>query len=136
MGEVRTGVAVSDELGMIASAHDTIQVSSHEADAAAVKNIVDDREAVRVVVGLPLNQNGEIGPQAEKVLAFVEVLRGVVGVDVETIDERFSTVSANRALAQAGVKGKKRRKVVDKVAAQQILQLYLDRESFRRARES
>ena len=82
-----------------------------------------------------MNMQGEVGPQAEKVLAFVEVLKKAVDVEVVTIDERFSTVSAVRSLRESGVKGKRRKQVVDQVAAQQILQLYLDREAHRRARE-
>lgn len=136
VGEVRTGVALSDSLGMVATPFDTIQVSTHQADADAVKSIVDEQEAIRIVAGIPLDREGGIGPQAEKVLAFLEVLKATVDVDVVTIDERYSTVSAQRALSQAGVKGKRRKKVVDQVAAQQILQLYLDREANRRARES
>ena len=127
---------MSDPLGIIASPYDTIQVKSARKDAEAVKRIVKEQDVAGIVVGVPLNMEGKVGPQAGKVLAFVEVLREVVDVDVETIDERFSTVSAERSLRQAKVKGKKLRQVVDKVAAQQILQLYLDREANRRARES
>lgn len=136
VGEARTGVALSDPLGIIALPFDTIRVQSHDQDAQAVKTIVEEQEAVRVVVGVPLNKEGNVGPQAEKVLAFVEALRAALDIDVVTIDERFSTASAMRAIHQAGVKGKKRKGIVDKVAAQQILQLYLDREANRRAAES
>ena len=136
VGEARTGVALSDPLGVIASPFDTIEAKSAREDAEAVKRIVKEQDVAGIVVGIPLNLEGKVGPQAEKVLAFVEVLREVVDVDVATIDERFSTVSAERSLRQAKVKGKKRKQVIDKVAAQQILQLYLDREANRRARES
>ncbi len=135
MGEARTGVALSDPLGIVASPFDTIQVKSLRADAEAVKAIAEEQGAVRIVVGLPLNMQGKVGPQAEKVLAFVEVLKETVDVEVVTIDERFSTASAERSLRDSGVKGKRRKQVVDQVAAQQILQLYLDREAHRRARE-
>ena len=136
VGEARTGVALSDPLGMIASPFETIQVKSARADAEAVKAIAEEQGAIRIVVGLPLNMEGEVGPQAEKVLAFVEVLKEAVGIEVVTIDERFSTAAAERSLRESGVKGKRRKQVVDQVAAQQILQLYLDREANRRTRES
>ena len=136
VGEARTGVALTDPLGIIASPFGTIQVKSPRADAEAVKTIAEEQGAVRIVVGVPLNMEGEVGPQAEKVLAFVEVLKETVGVEVVTIDERFSTAAANRSLRESGVKSKRRKQVVDQVAAQQILQLYLDREAHRRTRES
>lgn len=129
IGEARTGVAVSDPLGMIASAHDTVQMSDPKTDALAVKKIVDEQEAVRIVAGIPLDQNGEIGPQAEKVLAFVEEIKAVTDVEIVMQDERFSTAAAHRNLIEANMNAKKRKKVVDKVAAQQILQLYLDRQA-------
>ena len=135
VGEARTGVALSDPLGIIASPFDTIQVKSLRADAEAVKAIAEEQGAVRIVVGVPLNMEGKVGPQAAKVLEFVEVLREAVDLEVVTIDERFSTAAAERSLRESGVKGKRRKQVVDQVAAQQILQLYLDREAHRRARE-
>ena len=136
VGEARTGVALTDPLGIIASPFDTIEVKSPRADAEAVKAIAEEQGAIRIVVGVPLNMQGEVGPQAEKVLAFVEVLKEAVGIEVVTIDERFSTAAAERSLRESGVKGKRRKQVVDQVAAQQILQLYLDREANRRTRES
>ena len=129
VGDVRIGVAVSDPLGMIATPHDVIQAQNPEADANAVKALVDALGARRIVVGLPLLNSGEIGPQAEKVLAFVETLRDTVSIPVETIDERFTTVIAQRAMTASGTKKKKRKEVVDKLAAQQILQTWLDRAS-------
>lgn len=127
VGDVRIGVAVSDPLGVIAQARDTIVCQSPEADAAAVRAAVEKAEAVRVVAGLPLDQRGEIGPQARKVLAFVERLRTVLAVEVVTQDERFTTAAAERMLIDANVRRKNRKKVIDKVAAQHILQTYLDR---------
>ena len=136
IGEARTGVAVSDELGMIATALDTIHMSEHAEDALAVKKIVDEQQAVLIVAGIPLNQHGEIGPQAEKVLAFIEELKKLIDVEIVTQDERFSTRAANRALISANIKSRKRKKVIDKAAAQQILQLYLDRQSNIRKRNT
>lgn len=135
IGNVRTGVAVSDPFGMIATALDTVSMSDDlQADARAVKAHIDEQGAVRVVAGVPLDQNGEVGPQAEKTLAFIEALRAVTDVEIVTQDERFSTQAAHRQLMAQNMNAKKRKGVVDKVAAQQILQLYLDRETNRRKR--
>lgn len=128
VGDVRIGVAVSDPLGIIASPHSVIQASSPQRDVAAVQAIVAEQDAKRIVVGLPLNREGKPGPQAEKVLAFVELLRDAVDVEVVTQDERYSTAAAQRMLIEVNVSRKKRKKVVDKVAAHHILQTYLDRQ--------
>ena len=136
IGEARTGVAVSDELGMFASALDTVQMSDDaKADALAVKTIVDEQQAILIVAGLPLDQNGEVGPQAEKVLAFIEEIKALTDVEVVTQDERFSTQAAHRLLIAGNMNAKKRKKIIDKVAAQQILQLYMDRQANIRKRQ-
>lgn len=135
VGEARTGIAVSDPLGIMTSPLITLQVKSNTVDASAVARIAQEQGAIRIVVGLPLNQEGGIGPQAQKVLDFVEVLRAATQVEIVTIDERYSTAAAHRALHDSGMRSKKRKGVIDQVAAQQILQLYLDRERARRARE-
>lgn len=135
IGEARTGVAVSDELGMIATALDTIHMSEPATDALAIKKIVDEQKAILIVAGIPLNQYGEVGPQAEKVLAFIDILKKVIDVEIVTQDERFSTQAANRTLIDAKIKSRKRKKLIDKAAAQQILQLYLDRQANIRKRE-
>lgn len=127
-GEVRIGVAVTDPLGIICQPHSVIQSAGLEKDVEAVSKLVKDLEVKRIVVGMPLNQEGKPGPQAEKVMAFVERLRTAVSVEVVTQDERFTTASAQRMLIQADVSRKGRKKVVDKVAAQQILQTYMDRQ--------
>lgn len=132
VGDVRTGVAISDPLGMFASPHSTIAMASAEENLAAVRRVVEETGAVTIVAGIPLDREGKPGPQAEKILAFVDTLRGALAVPVETIDERFTTAGADRALRAMGASGKKRRTVVDKVAAAQILQTYLDRQAARR----
>ncbi len=129
VGEVRTGIAMTDPLQMLASPHSTLAVKNPAADAAAIAALVGEEAVVGIVAGVPLNREGQPGPQAEKVLAFLEVLRGQVAVDVVTQDERFSTVAADRSMREAGVKGKKRRQQVDKIAATHILQAWLDRQA-------
>lgn len=127
VGDVRIGVAVSDPLGIIAQPHTVIQRTELAKDLEAIRAVVVEREATRIVAGLPLNREGKPGPQAEKVLDFIEALRPVAGVDIETQDERFSTAAAERMLIDANVSRKGRKKVIDKIAAHHILQTWLDR---------
>jgi len=127
VGDVRIGVAVSDPLRIIAQPYSVITRSAPEQDIAAVRGVIEQTEAVCVVVGLPLNREGKTGPQAEKVLRFVEQLRAAVDIEIVTQDERFTTVAAERMLIAANVSRKNRKKVVDKIAAHHILQIHLDR---------
>lgn len=136
VGDVRTGVAMSDPLGMIASPHSVIPVESIDADCRTVAALAAEQEVTEIVVGVPLDRNGGMGPQAEKVQRFVDRLRETVSIPVFTIDERYSSASAERALIEADVRRKARKKIVDKIAAQQILQVYLDRRANLRKRES
>jgi putative Holliday junction resolvase len=129
VGDVRIGVATTDPLRIIASAHSVIQHTTEEQDVEAIAKLVKELEVVRLVVGLPLNQNGEPGPQAEKVLKFVEALKQKTDVEIVTQDERFTTAASTRMLIQADVRRKDRKKVIDKVAAQNILQTYMDRQA-------
>lgn len=127
---------MSDPLGIVATPHSVIQVESIEADCAAIAKLASENEIVEIVVGLPLDRNGEIGHQAEKVQAFIERLKAIVEIPVVPQDERYSSASAERALIEADVSRKGRKKVIDKIAAQQILQLYLDRRTNRAKRGS
>ena len=134
VGSVRIGVAMSDLLGITAQPVRVVQCSSLEADLDAIRQIVNNTEATKIIVGLPLNKEGQPGPQAEKVLAFVQSLRKKLGIEIETVDERFTTAMAERMLIAADVSRKKRKQVIDRVAAQQILQTYLDRQAYARKR--
>lgn len=127
VGDVRIGVAVSDPLGSMALPRDTIERRNQEADLEAIRVIAKETGAKRIVVGLPLNQHGETGPQAKRVLAFAKQVEEALGLPVDTQDERFSTAAAERALIGADMSRKKRKKNVDKLAAHHILQAYLDR---------
>ena len=132
VGDVRIGVAISDPLRIIAQPHSVITRTSLEQDLNAIQRVVAEQEAIRVVVGLPLNREGKPGPQAGKVLEFIDRLREVVTVEIVTQDERYSTAAAQRMLIDANVSRKNRKKVIDKVAAHHILQVHLDRASSRR----
>lgn len=124
LGRARIGVAVSDELGMLAHPVETI---STRADAAQrIAEIVREKNAERVVIGLPRHMNGSVGVGAAEALAFAKKLRGCVACEVVMWDERMTTMAANRALRDSGQKTRNSRGVVDQVAAQMILQGYLD----------
>lgn len=128
LGSKRIGVAVSDRSGTIATPLTVLQRSGDVAqDHARIAALVSDEEAVRVVVGLPLSLDGSLGPAATAARAEAEALALVVPVPVESFDERLTTVTAERALMEAKMRGEARRRVVDKVAAAVMLQAWLDR---------
>jgi putative Holliday junction resolvase len=126
VGDVLIGVAVSDPSRTIAQGLTSITRADLKADVEAVKRLVNQYEAEEIVVGLPKMMDGEIGIQAQKVLNFVESLQTEIEVPVVLWDERLTTVAANKLLIEANVSRRKRKKVVDKVAATLILQGYLD----------
>ena len=127
LGEARTGIALSDDLRMLAHPLETIASASVNKVAQRVQKIVSERQVDCVVVGLPRQMNGSLGPAARNAQHFVERLRSLVSCDVVTWDERLSTVAAERALRDAGRKTRETRGIRDQVAAQIILQGYLDR---------
>ena len=126
VGEKRIGVAVSDALGLTAQGVETIFTKGQARDIARIAELARQYETDRLLVGLPKNMNGTIGPQAERVLAFSEALEGA-GFQIRHEDERMTTMMADRVLSEGEVRGKKRREVVDKLAATYILQSFLDR---------
>jgi putative holliday junction resolvase len=133
LGTKRIGVAVSDLSGTIATPRTVIARSgSVKRDHIVIQKLVAEEEAELVIVGLPLNMNGTYGPAAKGAVAEAAELASVVGVPVETFDERMTTVSADRVLKEANVTARNRRKVVDKIAAAVILQAWLDQQAFRR----
>lgn len=126
VGDVRIGVAVSDESQTLASGLLTLRASGPRKDAQQVAALVREHAAGELVVGLPLRLDGSVGPQAEKVMRFVERLRRVLPVPVVTRDERLSSVAAGERLAEAGVRGRARKARLDQAAACLILQELLD----------
>ena len=127
LGATRTGVALSDELRMLAHPLETIESGSAETVARRVQKIVAERKVDCVVVGLPKQMNGALGLAAANAQRFVAKLRPLISCEVVTWDERLSTVAAERALRDAGKKTRATRGIRDQVAAQIILQSYLDR---------
>lgn len=126
VGQARIGVAVSDPWGMTAQGLDVISLEDEEEALARIAALVEERGVCRVVVGLPRNMDGSLGSQAQWTMEFAEKLRNKVSVPVEMWDERLTTVWAERVLIGAGVRRRKRRDVVDRVAASILLQSYLD----------
>jgi len=125
-GTARIGLAISDELRLLAHPLETIPANKNPGKRIA--EIVRDRKIDKVVIGIPRHMSGAIGDAARRALDFTAELRQQLSCSVETWDERLTTVAANRALASAGKKTHETRKFVDQVAAQMILQGYLDRE--------
>jgi putative Holliday junction resolvase len=125
LGEARVGVAVSDDLGMLAHPLETISVKTSD-----VKNrilaLAAERGAQTIIVGMPRNMDGTYGPAATKAKEFIEALRSSTEIKVIGWDERLTTVSAQRSLHEAGKNTKKQRPIIDQVAAQIILQGWLD----------
>jgi putative Holliday junction resolvase len=126
VGDVRIGVAASDETATLATGLPTLRRVGPRKDVKAVAALVRGHEAGEVVVGLPRSLDGSEGPQARKVLAFMDDLRGALPVPVVSWDERFTTAMATQALREAGASRRARREAVDQVAAVLILQSYLD----------
>ena len=125
-GEKRCGVALSDPTHFIASAHSVISYRNIAEVYRQVKLLCAEHDVEKIVVGLPLNMDGSLGPSAQKAQAFAEALETRGNVPVTTWDERLSTKSAEDALIEAGTRRDKRKGIVDKVAAQILLQHYLD----------
>lgn len=126
VGDVRIGVALSDESATIATGLETLERVGPKKDLKAVAELVRTHEATELVVGLPKRLDGTIGVQAQKVLDFMEGLRRHVKVPVVAWDERFTSAIAQQALIEGEVSRKNRKGSVDKVAAILILQNYLD----------
>jgi putative Holliday junction resolvase len=123
-GRARIGVAISDELQLLAHPLETI--SADRQPAARVAEIVREKKIDHVVAGMPKRMNGQIGSASAEVLKFVKKLRAILPCPVVTWDERLTTAAAHRALRDAGKKTRHTRGYVDQVAAQMILQSYLD----------
>ena len=125
-GDVRTGIAISDETRFLASGIATLRENGMLKTADRVAAEAEARGAVLIVVGLPRNMDGSEGPRAEVIRAFCGYLSERTAIPIELWDERLSTVEAHRILSASEVGGRKRRGVVDTLAAEIILQSYLD----------
>lgn len=128
-GSKRVGVALSDELQMIAQPHEYIPAEPGDELLAKLKNLVTEQGVETVIVGMPRNMDGSYGPAAEKSKAFIAKLKETLYVPIRPWDERLTSAQANRILIEGNVSRKKRKEKVDKMAAAILLQSYLDSQS-------
>lgn len=124
-GERRVGVALSDPIGIIAQPHVVLDRRAGDA-VAAIRDLCVEYEVTTVVVGLPTSLSGEEGPSAVKARELGAAVGDATGCDITFFDERFTTVQAESALIEGGMRRRQRRETVDKVAAAVMLQGYLD----------
>src|SRR6185369_6628284 len=125
-GTKRMGIAISDELGMIAQPLEFIPAEPFSELVNRLKEIINAKQVELVLVGMPRNMNGSYGPAALKVQEFVALLKDAVTIPIQMLDERLTSVQAHRLLTEAEVSGRQRKGKVDKSAAAILLQGYLD----------
>ena len=125
-GTKRIGVAVSDEMQLIATPLEYIPAEPFAEFLTRLKEIIREKEIELIIIGMPRNMDGSYGPAALKVQAFVAVLKDAITIPIKTLDERLTTVQAQRFLIQGNVRRDKRKEKVDKMAAAILLQSYLD----------
>lgn len=126
VGQKTIGVAVSDPLGFTAQGLTTIRRTTKKQDIEEIKKFCDEYDAKVIVIGLPKNMNGTIGPSGEITMAFGKLIEEELKVEIKFWDERLTTVAAHKAMLEADLSRNKRKKIVDKVASTYILQGYLD----------
>jgi len=125
-GTKRMGIAISDELGMIAQPLEFIPAEPFADFLGRLEEILKEKQVELILVGMPRNMNGSYGPAALKVQEFVATLKDAVTIPIQTVDERLTSVQAHRLLSEAEVGGRQRKGKVDKSAASVLLQSYLD----------
>ena len=128
-GSKRLGFALSDPTGMLATPHSVETLADPNQALNVIERKCKEPGAVKLVIGLPRNMNGTLGPAAQGVLALKEKLEQRLTIPIETWDERLSTVSAHIAMREADLSRERRKQIVDKIAAQIFLQNYLDAHS-------
>jgi putative Holliday junction resolvase len=134
IGDVRIGVAVSDFSGLIASPRETYLRKTPERDAAFFRSLAESEQADGIIIGLPINMNGTKGERVALVREYGEMLgREMPSVKIDYMDERLTTVQAERFLIESDMRRDRRKEIIDKVAASLILQAYLDKINRRKA---
>ncbi|MEQ8201656.1 MAG: Holliday junction resolvase RuvX [Syntrophomonadaceae bacterium] len=129
VGEKRIGIALSDQLGWTAQGHSVLVRRNLQQDLKYLADLCAANEVATIVIGFPRNMNGTIGPKGQEMLEFGSLLQEHLGLPVEYWDERLTTVAAERVLLEANLSRRKRKQVIDKLAAVNILQGYLDRQA-------
>jgi putative Holliday junction resolvase len=125
-GSKRIGIAISDELQLIAQPLEFIPSEPFAEFLQRLRDLLREKEVELILVGMPRNMDGSYGPAALKVQAFVAALKGALTIPIETRDERLTSAQANRVLIQGGVRRAQRKEKVDQMAAAILLQSYLD----------
>ena len=128
VGTKTIGVAVSDEMGWTAQGIETIKIADEQMEQSypRLQQLIDEYSVEKIVVGLPKNMNGTIGPRGEACIEFADNVKEKLNIETMMWDDRLSTMTAERVLLSADVSRQKRKKVIDKMAAVMILQGYLD----------
>lgn len=126
-GDSRTGVAVSDLLGITAQGVESIKHTGEKQLIQRLSQIIKEYQVNKIVIGLPLNMNASSGQRVEKTKKFIEKLKNEFGLEVETIDERLTTVASHRTMTELGVNKNKKKNIVDMMSAVLILQMYMDK---------
>lgn len=125
-GSKYIGIAISDRLNVVAHSKDVIKRSDLKNDLELIKKYIKEFEVDQIVVGMPTSLNGTFGPRAKKTKQFVNFLNNSLEIDIVTWDERYTTAIAEKSMIEADLSRKKRKKLIDKIAASLILQNYLD----------
>ena len=126
VGDIRIGVALSDELGVAAHPLCTLTRKNRKVDLIAISDLISIHKVERVIIGLPISLDGSMGPQAEKVQKFAQRLEGVINIPIEFQDERFTTAEAEEILRALNKDTKEQKELIDEVAAVIILTDYLN----------
>lgn len=126
LGKARVGIAISDELGLLAHPRPFLDGKSRKPLIAALVAMAREEGIERFLVGLPLEMTGEEGPAARRIMSFAQELANAAGVDIELVDERLTTVEAAQQLRASGINAREGKSLVDGVAAAVILQSWLD----------
>lgn len=127
VGEKRIGIAVSDPLNIIAQGLEVVDRSDEKALLKRLESLIKEYDTLKIIIGMPLNMNGSKGASAKMAEDFASLLKTRLHADIELIDERLTTKEGSRVLLEGDISRKKRKLCIDKIAAQLILQTYLDK---------
>jgi len=125
-GEIRIGLAISDPLGILAFPLMVIDLNKTKDYIRVIKDVIKEKEVKKIIIGLPLIMGGKEGIQTEKVRRFYEEVKECIDLSVELVDERLTTVMAQKSLSEVGIDQRKQRKMIDMIAAAKLLETYLE----------
>lgn len=126
-GDVRTGLAISDPLGITAQGLESVKHgNNNKVLLNRIGEIIKEYSVEKIIIGYPINMNATYGPRVEKTEKFVEKLTSLFNIEIVKVDERLTTVSAHRTMTELGISKNKKKGIVDTISATYILQTYLD----------